>query len=105
VGAARRRAIIGPVRTIVQVSGSCCLALVLGACVTANSPQQDLAYERWARCAPPYTQIERVDVDGRITFLFSNSATRQDVEQCLAEAGRAGSALPAPRAVRPVGGP
>jgi len=89
-------------KTIAAVS---CLALALGACATTNTPQQDLAYSRWARCAAPYTQLERVDLDGRITFLVSNSATREEVQQCLADAGRAGEPLPEPRVVRPVGGP
>lgn len=69
----------------------------------ANTPQQELAYERWARCAPPYVQLERVEVDGRITFTASNSATRHQVVQCLAAA--TGPALPEPRAVGPPGGP
>jgi hypothetical protein len=94
---------VSPLARIVGAGG---LAFVLAACAAAaNTPEQELAYARWARCGAPYTQLERVDVDGRITFLFSNSATRLDVEQCLADAARAGSALPAPLAVRPVGGP
>ena len=32
------------------VVGSCGLALFLGACAIANTPQQDLAYARWATC-------------------------------------------------------
>src|ERR687892_2000417 len=92
-------------QTIFEVVGVACLALALGACAIANTPQQDLAYERWARCNSPFVQLDRVDVDGRISFMFSNSSTRQEVLQCLAEAGRAGPALPEPRAVRPPGGP
>jgi len=85
--------------------GSGCLAFALAACATANTPQQDLAYERWGKCNAPYTQLERVDLDGRITFLSSNSADRQAVIQCLAQAGEAGQRLPEPVAVRPAGGP
>jgi hypothetical protein len=81
------------------------LALALGACATANTPQQDLAYQRWAQCAVPYVQLERIGVDGRITFEFSSSADRRRVVQCLAEAGRAGPPLPEPTAVGPRGGP
>ncbi len=80
-----------------------CLALT--ACATANTPSQSLAYDRWARCGAPYTELERVDLDGRITFLASNSADRQAVLQCLADAGQAGPRLPEPVAVRPAGGP
>ena len=81
------------------------LALALTACAIANTPAQDLAYSRWAACSAPYTQLERVDLDGRITFLSSNSSTRQAVFQCLADAGRAGPPLPEPVGVRPLGGP
>jgi len=80
-----------------------CLALT--ACASANTPQQNLAYDRWAKCTVPYTQLERVDLDGRITFLSSNSADRQAVIECLAQAGEAGQRLPEPVTVRPAGGP
>jgi hypothetical protein len=85
--------------------GSCALALAVGGCATANTPQQDLAYERWARCSTAYVQLDRVDVDGRITFQFSNAAARRDVLQCLTEAGPAGGTLPPAVGVRPPGGP
>jgi hypothetical protein len=87
-----------------RVAG-CGLALALGACATANTPQQSLAYERWATCAVAYVQLERIGVDGRITFEFSNSSARLQVVQCLADAGRAGPPLPEPIAVAPRGGP
>lgn len=90
------------VTTAVAILGGC--ALVLGACA-GNTPAQDLAYERWARCASPYLQLQHVDVDGRITFQFSSATDRRDVLQCLDEAGRAGPALPAPVGLRPPGGP
>jgi hypothetical protein len=91
-------------RTLGRVMG-CGLALALGACATTNTPQQNLAYERWSKCAAAYVQLEQISVDGRITFQFSNSADRLQVVQCLAEAGRTGSPLPDPIAVRPPGGP
>jgi hypothetical protein len=87
------------------IAEACGLALALGACATANTPQQTLAYERWARCGAPYVQLERIEIDGRITFLDTNPSDRQDVLRCLAEAGRGAAALPEPRAVRPPGGP
>lgn len=92
-------------RTAFGIVGSCGLALVVGACAITNTPQQDLANERWAKCAVPFVRLERVDIDGRITFLFSNAADRRDVLQCLADAGRAGPPLPEPVTVRPAGGP
>jgi hypothetical protein len=80
-------------------------ALALAACATANTPQQNLAYERWASCGSAYVQLERIDVDGRITFQHTSSAERESVFRCLADAGRGAAALPEPRAVRPPGGP
>src|SRR6266581_4711613 len=61
-----------PLRTLkAAVVGSYGFALFLGACAIANTPQQDLAYARWAKCNAPYVSLERVDLDGRITFRFS----------------------------------
>jgi hypothetical protein len=91
------------VNTRIAIVVACCVGL--GACATANTPAQSLAYERWARCSSPYVQLERVGVDGRISFMFSNPSGRQEVQQCLAEAGRGGAPLPEPVALRPPGGP
>lgn len=79
--------------------------LALAGCALANTPQQDLAYERWAKCARPYASLERVDPDGRITFQYSDSAAGLDIVGCLAAAGRGGPPLPPPLGVRPRGGP
>jgi len=81
------------------------LALFLAACAIANTPQQDLAYARWAKCNAPYVSLERVDLDGRITFRFSSDGGRQEVLQCLAEAGRTGPPLPEAVGVPPPKGP
>jgi hypothetical protein len=81
------------------------LALLLAGCATANTPQQELAYARWDRCAVPRAQLERVDLDGRITFMFLTTSDRQEVLDCLAAASRSGPPLPEPRTVRPPGGP
>ena len=81
------------------------VVIVLGGCAGGNTPLQDLAYERWGRCGSPFVELERIDPDGRVSFLYSNSSGRQEVLQCLGEAGRTGSPLPEPRAVRPAGGP
>jgi hypothetical protein len=87
------------------VVGSCGLTLSLGACAIANTPQQDLAYERWAKCSSPAGQLDRIDLDGRIRFRYSSPAGRQEIAQCLAEAGRAGPPLPEPIGVGIPGGP
>ena len=84
---------------------SCGFAVFLGACAIANTPQQDLAYARWAQCNASFAQLERVDLDGRITFRFTNAAERREILQCLAEAGRTGPSLPEPVGIRPPGGP
>src|SRR5262245_25527639 len=87
------------VRTLLAFS------LILCACTTANTPQQNLAYERWAKCRSPFVQLERVDLDGRITFRFSDASGRQEVLECLAEADRVGPPLLERRAVGLPGGP
>ena len=85
--------------------GSIGLAVVLGACATANTPQQDLAYARWAKCNAPYVQLEWIDLDGRIRFRYSTEGGRQEVLQCLDESGREGPPLPGAVGVRPPSGP
>ena len=90
---------------LIAVVGSCGCALFLGACATANTPQQDLAYERWAKCNSSFPVVlERVDLDGRITFWLSN-ARSQEVLQCLTTANRTGPVLPEPLGVCPPKGP
>ena len=80
-------------------------ALFLTACATtANTPAQNLAYDRWAKCNVPYSSLERIELDGRITFLASSSSVQEDVFRCLADANRTGQPLPPPIAVRPRGG-
>jgi hypothetical protein len=90
------------VRTVVAGAGG--IALFLGACAVMNTPRQDQAYARWAKCNAPFAQLQRVDLDGRITFQFTNASERQEILQCLAEAGRTGPSLPAPEHVPLPGG-
>ena len=83
-----------------------CLALTLGACGgIVNTPEQNLAYERWARCSRPLVSLEWVSVSGQIRFFYSNPADGRDVVQCLSDAGQTGPPLPPPVGVRPAGGP
>jgi hypothetical protein len=86
------------------VVGLCGFALFLGACALTNTPQQDLGYARWAKCKSPYSQLAWLDLDGRITFRYTNAGERQEILQCLAEASRTGPPLPAPVAVGPPAG-
>jgi len=85
----------------------CCggLALLLGACAVANTQQQELAYARWAKCSSSAGQLERVDLDGRITFRFNRPGGRDEIKDCLAEASRTGPPLPEPVAFGLPGGP
>lgn len=84
---------------------SCGSALFLEGCATvANTPQQDLAYERWAKCKGPFVLLEWVEVDGRITFRYNSASAQQEVVQCLAAANRTGPPLPEPVGVRPPNG-
>jgi hypothetical protein len=87
------------------VDGLCGFTLFLGACALANTPQQDLAYARWAKCNSQSGQLLRIDVDGRITFRVTSPGGQQDILRCLAEAERTGPPLPEPVAVPlPAGG-
>ena len=79
------------------VVGSCGVALFLVACGIANTPQQNLAYARWAKCSATGT-LERVDLDGRIIFRYTTAGDREEIVQCLAESGRTGRPCPSPRA-------
>ena len=85
--------------------GSCGVALFLVACGLANTPQQDLAYARWAKCNSTSATLDRVGVDGGITFRYTAPGDREAIVQCLAEASRTGPPLPEPTGVRPLGGP
>jgi hypothetical protein len=80
------------------------IALAFG-CAIANTPEQELAYARWAQCSSPDGQLERIDVNGRIVFRYSRPGGRQAIAQCLAEAGRTGPPLPPALGVGPPGGP
>jgi hypothetical protein len=81
-------------RTLKALVASCGCALFLEACAIANTPQQDLAYARWAKCNSSFPLVlERDDLDGRITFWLSG-ARGQEVLPCLAQAGRTGTLLP-----------
>jgi hypothetical protein len=83
----------------------CGLTLLVGACALANTPQQELAYARWAQCRTLTGELLRIDLDGRITFRSSTAGGRQEVLQCLAAAGRSGPPLPEPIGVGFPGGP
>jgi len=84
--------------------GSCGVALFLVACGLANTPQQDLAYARWAKCNSTSSTLERVDLDGQIVFRYTSAGDREEIVRCFAEASRIGPPLPEPVGFRPEGG-
>jgi hypothetical protein len=87
------------------VLASCGFVFSLGGCATvANTPEQDLAYERWAKCKSPFVLLEWLEVDGRITFRYNSASAQQEVLQCMAAANRSGPPLPEPVGVRPPNG-
>jgi hypothetical protein len=80
------------------------IAHVLGACTIANTPLQDLAYARWAKCNSTSATLDRVDLDGRITFRYTTAGEREEIVRCFTEAGLGGQPLPEPVGRRPLGG-
>jgi hypothetical protein len=66
----------------------------------ANTPEQDLARQRWAACSPQATgaQLNAVQVDGRISFWYNTGGDRQAALDCLHKAAKNGPMLPAPLA-------
>lgn len=87
-----------------RVGAAFVFALFLGACAIANTPQQDLAYARWTKCNSTSATLDRVALDGQITFRYTAPGDRETIVQCFAEAGRTGQPLPEPVGYRPVGG-
>jgi hypothetical protein len=82
-------------------------ALISGCASLANTPEQDLAWSRWAICRTqvPGADVRRVQTDGRIFFWFSGPADAQGMVACLRQAGKDGPALPdATPEPRPGGG-
>ena len=91
--------------TLKSVVGWCGCALFLGACAIANTPQQDLAYARWAKCNSAFPVVlERVDLNGQITFWLSDGRS-QEVLQCPAAANRTGHCFPSLWVSAPPKGP
>ena len=90
-------------RTLARLATTC-LCLGLGACAVANTPLQNLAYERWQQCGPVGAALQRVDADGRVTFISSNGSAQEEAFRCLSAPAPDGSRLPRPIANIPAGG-
>lgn len=63
-----------------------------------DSPEQELANQRWRECVAGLhdVKLERVDVDGRIRFSYVGRYEADRVVECLVAAGRDGHRLPDP---------
>jgi len=84
-------------------------ATLLSSCGVAfkNTPEQDLALGRWDACESGVegVQLNRVALDGRISFWFDGPGARQSMLNCLRLAAKDGASLPEPVAdPRPGGG-
>jgi hypothetical protein len=78
------------------------LALALAGCAgLKNTPEQDVAYARWAACEPRsgLADIDRVEPSGRIWFTYYSESERLTVVECLAKTPPNGPSLPSPVAV------
>ena len=75
------------------------LSLVLAGCASfQNTPAQDLAWSRWTVCRAEVTgtELNRVQLDGRISFWYNGPAQRQPMLECLRQAAKDGPSLPEP---------
>jgi hypothetical protein len=81
------------------VVGTTALSLLAGGCASlANTPAQDVAWDRWRICHTPVsgTEIRTVQPDGRIVFWYYGPGDRQVMLDCLRQPGSTGLALPEP---------
>jgi hypothetical protein len=79
-----------------------CLALAVAGCAgMKNTPEQDLAYARWAACEPRsgLIDIDRVEPSGRIWFTYYNDSDRLQAIACLTKVPAGSPSLPDPVAV------
>ena len=74
------------------------LLVTAGCAALANTPAQDLAWSRWTIChaRASGTDIKTVQLDGRISFVYSGAGDNQTMLACLRQAAKDGPALPEP---------
>jgi len=74
------------------------LLVTAGCAALANTPAQDLAWSRWTICRARAsgTDIKTVQLDGRISFVYSGAGDNQAMLACLRQAAKDGPALPEP---------
>lgn len=73
------------------------VALLLSGCASLkNTPEQDLALSRWSACQTRFsaTYLNRVQLDGRISFWYTGASDRERMLECLRQAGKDGPSLP-----------
>jgi hypothetical protein len=82
------------------------LLVTAGCAALANTPAQDLAWSRWTICHARVTSIDikTVQLDGRISFVYSEPGDNQTMLACLRQTGKDGPALPEPISEARVGG-
>lgn len=74
--------------------------LASGCASLGNTPEQELAWSRWTACQSRVsgTELNSVQVDGRISFWFDTGGDRQGALDCLRQVAKEGPALPEPLA-------
>ncbi len=84
------------------------LGFLMAACASVhNTPEQDLAWNRWAVCRSQISgaDVRLVQLDGRISFWCDGIGDCFAMRDCLRQAGKDGPMLPEPLFdVRPKGG-
>ena len=83
-------------------------SILTAACASLhNTPEQDLAWSRWTTCRAkvPGTEINTIQLDGRISFWYNALSDGRAMSDCLAQVAKDGPALPEPKSEpRPGGG-
>ena len=73
--------------------------LAAGGCASlGNTPEQELAWSRWGAChsRASGTELNTVQVDGRISFWYDTGGDRQGALDCLRQVAKDGPVLPEP---------
>lgn len=74
--------------------------LASGCASLGNTPEQELAWSRWTVCQSRVagTELNGVQVDGRISFSYDTGGDRQGALDCLRQVAKEGPVLPEPLA-------
>jgi hypothetical protein len=71
-----------------------------GCASLGNTPEQEVAWSRWEACQSRVggTELNTVQVDGRISFWYGTGGDRQGALDCLRQVAKGGPVLPEPLA-------